>query len=119
MGHWLFGCDICQNVCPWNRKALASQPTPPSHDNEVTESMVEDLRFILGSSNRTLERAFNGTPLRRAGAFGLKRNALVVTGNLKVQAVRVEVEALLTHVKLGPLAEWTLKKLFDAVKPSR
>ncbi len=116
IGHWLFGCDICQNVCPWNRKTLAAKSSLLSPITTADEAMIADLRFIFSSSNRTLERALAGTPLSRAGGIGLKRNALVVAGNLKVVAVREEVEALLIHVKLGPLATWALEKILDAVK---
>jgi epoxyqueuosine reductase len=117
IGHWLFGCDICQNVCPWNSKILSTQPVTTTPVSEITGAMIEDLRWILGSSNRALERAFVGTPIFRAGGTGLKRNALVVAGNFRVVSVRAEVEALLTHDKLGVLAHWSLKKMVDTLKP--
>jgi len=111
MGSWLFGCDICQNVCPWNRKLVTDKEARGSLERAA---LIEDLKFLLGSSHRAIERAFHGTPLARAGGLGLKRNALVVAANLKVKEVVAEIEALRTHERLGELARWALKALFDA-----
>lgn len=112
IGDWLFGCDICQTVCPWNLKVhgkekIASLAPPP----ESRDSLIEDLRFLLTSSNRALEKAFLGTPLSRAGGVGLKRNALIVAANQNCHELRQEIQALLSHEKLAPLAEWALSKL--------
>ena len=102
-GDWFFGCDICQTVCPWNVKAYGKDVlAEPEHDREL---LIQDLRFILASSNRELERRFEGTPLVRARGFGLKRNALIVAGNLRLKELMFEIESLFANEKLAALAK--------------
>jgi epoxyqueuosine reductase len=78
MGDWVFGCDICQEVCPWNRKvAAASEPAfQPRHDLEVI-----DLVELLGLSEEEFRKRFRGTALTRAKRGGLLRNAAIALGN--------------------------------------
>lgn len=114
MGDWFFGCDLCQTVCPWNEKVFKGQlETAPLLTLKSTEAeeLCEDLRHILTASGKQLERELRGTPLARAGSFGLKRNALVVIGNRKIQPLAEEVQGFLDHPRLGELAAWTLKQL--------
>jgi len=116
MGDWLFGCDLCQTVCPWNQKVFKNQLSFAPLESKTPEqenSLEEELRWILTSSGKQLEKALFGTALSRAGGFGLKRNALIVTANRRCSRLRPEVEALRSHPKLGELAEWALKKLSD------
>lgn len=107
---WFFGCDLCQTVCPWNMK-LFKDETDFQQITASPEAMEKDLRHILTSSNKALLKEVNNSPLSRAGGRGLKRNALVVIGNLKLQNLRTEVSAYLEHEILGDLAEWTLSQL--------
>lgn len=114
IGDWLFGCDICQTVCPWNIKAKgreALSSLEPSRDEQGRSELIQDLRFLLTSPNRALERAFQGTPLFRSGGVGLKRNALIVTGNLVLHELEDSVRALSEHPKLGELAQWALLQM--------
>jgi epoxyqueuosine reductase len=76
VGTWLFGCDICQEVCPWNRKAPALAANPGALA-ELT------LNKVLIWSDEKLAEFTRGTPLERAGPARLKRNAAIVCGNLK------------------------------------
>ena len=78
IGRQVFGCDICQDVCPWNRKAPATaladfQPRP-----ELVNPALDGLAAL--DSQRFAE-AFRGSPLRRAKLSGLRRNAVVAMGN--------------------------------------
>ncbi len=102
-GDWFFGCDICQTVCPWNVKAHGPEAMSDRAPDPVT--LVSELRVILSSSNRELQRKFAGTPLSRARGFGLKRNALIIAGNARLKELLPEVEALLEDEKLGGLAQ--------------
>jgi epoxyqueuosine reductase len=78
LGNWLFGCDVCQEVCPWNRKA------PPGAEPALQErpELVElDLIEILGLSEEEFRRRFRGTALLRTKRSGLLRNAALLLGN--------------------------------------
>lgn len=110
MGDWFFGCDLCQTVCPWNQKPIKAQDSLQSTSHSESGSLTEELRWILASSGKKIEKQLKGTALMRAGSFGLKRNALLVAGNRGLKELRPEVSALLTHPKLQELAIWTLSQ---------
>ncbi len=121
IGDWLFGCDICQTVCPWNQKNLGPEIKnfeSGEREGEVGLSsdahqsrLAEELRWILTSSNKSLARSLRATPLSRAAGNKLKRNALIVIGNQKIMELAPEVRSYLSHDKLGDLAAWTLQCL--------
>jgi epoxyqueuosine reductase len=104
MGSWLFGCDICQTVCPWNLRVHGGSFDAQYSSSE--ESLVEDLRYILTTSNRELERTFEATPLARVGGMGLKRNALIVAGNRRLRALENEICLHVLAPRIGDLAKW-------------
>jgi len=110
MDGWFFGCDLCQTVCPWNLKVFGAEiaNSEPADDRA---GLIREMREILSAGSRELGRRFAGTPLERAGAFGLKRNALLVCAHFGLQELSAEVSALRTHPKLGPLADWVLTRL--------
>lgn len=85
IGDWLFGCDICQEVCPWNRKPTS--PGLPLREDLQSLNAIE----LLGLDPPTLRKKFKGTSLRRANWRGLLRNAAIVLGN---QADRSALPAL-------------------------
>jgi epoxyqueuosine reductase len=78
LGDWVFGCDICQEVCPWNRKAPAATESAfaPRSDLEAL-----DLVEVLGLSDEEFQRRYRGTALTRSKRRGLLRNAAIVLGN--------------------------------------
>jgi epoxyqueuosine reductase len=78
MGRQVFGCDICQDVCPWNRKA------PIGADPELeprAELVNPSLDWLAELDEAQFERLFNGSPVRRAGFQGLRRNVAIAMGN--------------------------------------
>ena len=75
VGDWLFGCDICQEVCPWNRKA-------PAATAEARLPASLDPETILKLTAEEYHQQFAGTALERTGYEGLRRNAAVVIGNM-------------------------------------
>jgi epoxyqueuosine reductase len=107
MSDWFFGCDICQEVCPWNEKIFSPQVQTSKDHADITE----DLKWILTASHNQILKEVNHTPLHRAGALGLKRNALTVAGNLKLKSLSTTIAAYQNHETLGELAQWALKKI--------
>ncbi|WP_339911334.1 tRNA epoxyqueuosine(34) reductase QueG [Symmachiella dynata] len=80
MGDWLFGCDICQEVCPWNRKApISGEPTFQPRDDMRPVDALE----LLTLSEAEFRERFRHTPLFRPGRAGLLRNAAIVLGNAR------------------------------------
>jgi epoxyqueuosine reductase len=78
LGDWLFGCDVCQEVCPWNRKApTGTEPALQARPELDTLDPIE----LLGLSEAEFRRRFRGTALMRTRRRGLLRNAALVLGN--------------------------------------
>ena len=78
IGDWVFGCDVCQEVCPWNRKA------PPRTEPALALDAVGrtlDLIDLLGLSEEEFRHRFRDTALWRSRRRGLLRNAAIVLGN--------------------------------------
>lgn len=109
---WFFGCDICQDVCPWNKKTLLKFAQEQQNSRE---QILSDLRYLLSASGKKLTKDFLGTPLARAGAYGLKRNALLMAAHYQAQELESEIADLKNHPKLGELAEWCLNKIFSGI----
>ncbi len=78
MGEWIFGCDICQAVCPWNRKA----PVTAETDFRPTGPLPA-LTELLALDEAGFRTTFAGSPVRRAKRSGLCRSAAVALGNRK------------------------------------
>ncbi|MCA9042531.1 MAG: tRNA epoxyqueuosine(34) reductase QueG, partial [Planctomycetaceae bacterium] len=78
MGDWLFGCDICQEVCPWNRKSpqsMAPEVQPRADLNPISALELFEL------SETELKTKLRTSPLLRPGCDGLLRNGAIVLGN--------------------------------------
>ncbi|HYD49833.1 MAG TPA: tRNA epoxyqueuosine(34) reductase QueG [Terriglobales bacterium] len=75
LGNWVFGCDICQEVCPWNEKY--GREHPPAAAPELFPSLPELLRL----DEESFRLRFRATPLLRSKREGLARNAAVALGN--------------------------------------
>jgi epoxyqueuosine reductase len=75
IGEWVFGCDVCQEVCPWNRFASATQE--PAFQPRPGVPRL-DLAELLTMDEETFRHRFQDSPLRRAKRQGLQRNAAVV-----------------------------------------
>ena len=79
VGDWVFGCDICQEVCPVNRKALPSREPDfrKRHDFDAPELIP-----LLALDDDDFRERFTGSPIRRAKREGLQRNVCVALGNI-------------------------------------
>jgi epoxyqueuosine reductase len=110
MGRWVFGCDDCQEICPHNPKA----PAPGQDDfaPRVGHAWL-DLEWIMNTSDEKLIAHFQGSPIRRPGPQGLKRNASIALGNLGDTAARA---CLLPHIHhpdpgVSDAVQWALERV--------
>jgi epoxyqueuosine reductase len=100
MGEWVFGCDVCQDVCPYN----TSSRTPPANAMDLTE--------LLALDDDAFRERFRGTPIKRAKRRGLARNAAIALGNAGASR-----EALQNAAQSDPdplvreAAEWALGRV--------
>lgn len=78
MGNLIFGCDICQEVCPWNSKAV---PTPEPGFHPRDGNLAPKLLSLIGMTQQEFSRRFKGSPIKRAKRRGFLRNVLVAIGN--------------------------------------
>jgi epoxyqueuosine reductase len=78
LGRHVFGCDICQDVCPWNRKS----PLTVLAEFQPRARLVDpDLEWLATISQEEFREAFRGSPVKRAKRTGLRRNAVIAMGN--------------------------------------
>jgi epoxyqueuosine reductase len=77
VGDWIFGCDVCQEVCPWNRFA------PPAREARLHARAYEgwSLERFLAMDEERFREAFASSPIRRTGRAGFARNVCVALGN--------------------------------------
>jgi epoxyqueuosine reductase len=112
LGDWVFGCDVCQDVCPWNRKA------PPGRTPELDsrpEWTNPDLITWLGSEPSGFRRLLKGTAMQRARGSGLLRNAALVLGG-RGTAASAAVPALIDRLSdaeavVRDAAAWALGQI--------
>lgn len=93
MGNWVFGCDVCQVVCPWQRFAIQTLETDfyPLDNDRAAPPLAE----LLELTPPTFARRFAGSAVVRAGRDQLVRNACVAAGNSGQTALAARLEALL------------------------
>lgn len=85
MGDWAFGCDLCQEVCPYNRRK-AQRSRWPEFSAEAGAGPYLRIEEVLAiRSEEEFARRFAGTPLTRPGRAGLLRNCCVAAGNLGLE----------------------------------
>ncbi len=82
MGRQVFGCDICQDVCPWNARARRSTPPPQDAELQPRESLINpDLATLAALTEKEWEALFFGSPVKRARYSGFRRNLAIAMGN--------------------------------------
>ena len=109
MGHWTFGCDVCQQVCPWNR--FAPEADPAFEKLIPLRNLTEDLVLTPEAFNRT----FKDSPVKRAKRRGYLRNVSVALGNLGDESALPALESALEDPE--PLvrehAAWAIQTIKD------
>ena len=110
MGRHVFGCDICQDVCPWNRKA----PVTSAPEFEAREEFVNPaLEWLAEMQPEEFRQVFRGSPVRRAKLSGLRRNAVLAmanSGNRKFAATLKKLSEDSDPV-VAEHARWAIAKL--------
>jgi epoxyqueuosine reductase len=114
MGRQVFGCDICQDVCPWNGKTRRSWPIIADAELEPrTELINPEMDWLASLDEPSFEREFNGSPVRRTGFMGLRRNVAIAMGNSGQLGFAQQLEAWTTAADDGlrTAARWALTRL--------
>ena len=94
VGSWIYGCDICQEVCPFNA-SKADRPVPQEMAPRFTSVELGRLMNIGSSQFKQLTK---GSAMRRVNRYTLQRNAAVALGTSKdLAAVPVLIDALKSH----------------------
>jgi epoxyqueuosine reductase len=112
MRDWLFGCDVCQEVCPWNRKA------PPAREPALAPSApLPALEALLAMDEADFRARFRGTAMSRARRAGLARNAALLLGNRGDRAAVPALRRALDDPDEGVrrAAAWSLARLGEPV----
>ena len=115
IGNWVFGCDICQMVCPWNR--FADEGDTAFDDTHPVRSLTEELALTPQEFNQR----FKGSPIKRAKRRGYLRNVAVALGNtddmialpVLQQALNDEEPIVREH------AQWAIEKIEQRVGATR
>lgn len=116
VGRQVFGCDICQDVCPWNRKA------PPAEDAELSpraELVNPALDWLAAMTEQDFAHWFYGSPIKRAKYDGFRRNLAIAMGNsgLTGYLPRLEEWASSDDTLLREAAGWALDRMRQAELP--
>ena len=113
MGNWIFGCDVCQIVCPFNR---FSQPTKePAFWLDSTEKAMPKLIDLLTLTEEQFTERFNASPIKRIKRVRFMRNACIAAGNWGDPSI---IEALVTLLNdpaamVRGHAAWALGRIRD------
>src|SRR5918998_1077775 len=122
VGDWAFGCDVCQEVCPYNKTKATKSRWPEFSAEEGAGPYLEIEEVLEIRTDEEFEERFAGTPLTRPGREGLLRNCCVAAGNL---GLRSAVPALVGTLRedRSPLvrghAAWALGEIGDAEEALR
>ncbi len=115
MGNWLYGCDVCQDVCPWNRFAVKTVET--SFFPADIEAVMPRLSEILALDDEHFAERFKETPIWRIKRERLVRNACVAAGNSGQTVFVPQLERVASDDKSAIVrehAEWAIERLRHA-----
>jgi len=112
IGRHVYGCDICQDVCPWNRKA----PATAAEEFQPREGLVNPaLQWLAEITQEEFNAKFRGSPIRRTKRTGLRRNAVIAIGNSDDPLFVPLLQKLVSDedAVVSETAAWALDKLND------
>jgi epoxyqueuosine reductase len=116
MGRQVFGCDICQDVCPWNG-GVARERRPPAtcvpEFQPVPELVNPDLAWLAGLSRDQFNEVFRHTPIKRSKFAGLRRNVAIAMGNSDEKRFLPALESLAQDEdpSVAEHARWAIHRL--------
>ena len=116
MQDWIFGCDICQQVCPWNRFAA---PEGDASFQPPSGSASLDLIPLLTLTPEAFNRQFKRSPIRRAKRRGLLRNVAVAIGNSggKETIPALDTAANDSETLIREHATWAKEQIANSQQP--
>ena len=115
IGRHVFGCDICQDVCPWNRKAPATNSDQFQAARRIGQSRA---RMAGRMSAEEFREKFRGSPIRRTKRTGIRRNAVIAMGNSGDQRFVAVLEKLAADDDpvVAESAGWAMNKLSRRIR---
>ena len=117
LGDWAFGCDVCQEVCPYNKRKATRSRWPEFSADSGAGAYLKITEVLGIRTDEEFEDRFRETPLTRPGRAGLLRNCCVAAGNLNLkEAIPALVRALRedTSSLVRGHAAWALGEIGDA-----
>jgi epoxyqueuosine reductase len=113
IGHQVFGCDICQDVCPWNTKPGNAPPAAATDFHPQEDLVHPNLKWLAAMSEEDFRNTFRGSPVKRAKFSGLRRNLAVAMGNSGNRAFIPQLETMACDPDpvVAEHARWALKQL--------
>ena len=117
MDDWVFGCDVCQMVCPWNRFAAPQgDPAFHPHENVQQPNLIQELELLPEDFNRK----FKDSPVKRAKRRGYLRNVAVALGNKgSAQDIPALEKAVQDHEPMvREHAAWAIQQIEEREKQS-
>jgi epoxyqueuosine reductase len=108
VGDWVYGCDVCQEVCPWNRFESPARALPPA---KIPTALPLD--ELAGPKSAGVRARLKGLPIARAVRKRLTRNALLAMGNSRLARFRPILEEFAAgkDEMLAEQARWSLGRL--------
>ena len=128
MGRHVFGCDICQDVCPWNRRAPVTALNDFQPRRKGKHSLFSpDLEWLISLTEEEFRELFRGSPVKRTKWRGLMRNACVAIGNSGLRPGEPRYAEICLHLSqlaassdavLAEHAQWALARLDSRFGPA-
>ncbi len=112
MGRQVFGCDICQDVCPWNRRAPVMVREGMVPRRELINPALE---WLASLDEAAFRRSFKGSPLERTRRKRLRRNVAIAMGNSGKQTFLAQLEkwSIGEDPVLAETAQWAIRRIIS------